>query len=415
MKIFFALYSFLWTLAIPFLSRKKRLAIGLEQRLVKKSYSVGKNNKTRVLIYAASGGEAFLACTFISKQNKADVEYYCFSWTKEGVDSFNAFAKKNENLTIKAFYAPFDKPSLIEQALREIAPSYCYIMETEVWFGLLNACKNLEIPFSFINARMTEKSYNNLSKLSFILKKMPLDKVYALSKEDGERFVSLFSSKSKNIEMHVQENLKFDQARALLRESLAVENISHVPFLLFASVREEEEGILLACVKKIQEKFPDICIIICPKHIERAEFWKNNLEKSLLVKEENISISSVEAHFSENKKLYIWNTFGDLKHLYALADIAFVGASLVSLGGQNFLEPLACGTKTFVGKYLKNFKWVFEKEPDLRHRLLKQVETVDELYNLLVKELDIFNRQSANIEKSKRKEEFALWLGKSPD
>ncbi len=413
MKIFFAIYSLLWTIALPFLKKGRRLKIGLSQRFVCENYAKSAC-KEKILLYAASGGEALLACTFILKRQKADCVYYCFSWTKEGVDTFNNFAKKHDDIVLHAYYTPFDKPVLIEKALREIEPTYCYIFETEIWFGLLRACKDLDIPFSFINARMTEKSFKNLSKLSFILKKLAPQKVYALSEDDAQRFSQIFSNKHEKIEVYVRENLKFELARTMLEQSHIFENSSDKACLLFASVREEEEGLLLPIIKKLRKEFPQTCFIICPKHVQRAEFWKNELEASLLVSEENIKIDTVQSHFEKENKMYIWNTFGDLRNLYSLADFCFVGASLVPLGGQNFLEPLVFGTKTYVGEHLKNFLWVFEKEPDLRASLIESISSADDLYKRLNTELACFNKVSAKEEKHKRRQFFKKWLGSSP-
>ncbi len=129
--------------------------------------------------------------------------------------------------------------------------------------------------------------------------------------------------------------------------------------------------------------------------------------------EENIKIDTVEEHFKIHRKIYIWNTFGELKNLYALADFCFVGASLIPLGGQNFLEPLVYGTKVYTGEHLKNFLWVFEKKPDLRESLLEIVASAQDLEIKLSLQIQDFNSEKAEEEKKARKNIFAQWIGKS--
>lgn len=415
MRIFFFLYSLLWTIAIPFLKRKKRLRSGLEQRLVKEKYPI--KNKEKILIYAASGGEALLACLFIEKNAQSNCTYYCFSWTPEGVQSFNAFASRHKEIDILAFYAPFDKPSLILKALSAIRPQKCYILETEIWFGLLRACHLLEVPITFVNARMTEKSYKNLSLFKWLLKDLAPHSVYALSEEDATRFKRLFSADKNFIEVEVRENIKFELARIALQKqentNEKLKNSLPVPLILFASVRKEEEKILLPSINTLREKYPHVCIIVCPKHRERGVFWKENLgEHIFLASEHKINVEHWEIAFQKGYNTFVWNTFGELKKLYTLADIVFVGGSLLpKLGGQNFLEPLSVGTIPYIGKHVSNFSWVFYRKPDIRSlQLVKEVCDRDELIQRISIDIDNFKVENRMPLKEEIQSKFSHWL-----
>ncbi len=195
-KLFFLIYSFLWTLVIPLAKKHKRLKQGYSERLLEVDYIQNANNLAQaqgtnnIIIYASSGGEALLAQNFIKNIAKNYDVFYCFAWTKEGVDVFKSFASKNNNLKIKTYFTPFDKPVIIEKALASIAPTHCYIIETEIWFGVLNALTKQSIPFSFVNARMTEKSLKGLKKVSCLLKDFPPSEIQALSQNDLDRFAS---------------------------------------------------------------------------------------------------------------------------------------------------------------------------------------------------------------------------------
>ncbi len=418
MKIFFAFYSFLWTIVLPFLKNKPRIQDGLEERFVRVEYAKAEENKKNILLYAASGGEAFLACTFLKKNFEEHCTYYAFSWTKEGVNAFRNFANKNPYIRLFAYYAPFDKPKFIAKAIEEISPTHCYILETEIWFGLLYACKKHAVSFSFVNARMTEKTFKNLSYFKWLFRKFQPKEVFALSQDDKERFTKLFSLEVNDDRIKIQENLKFDQARELLEEKQNEEIQLSLPVLLFASVRQEEEEDILFCIDEIKKTSQDICIIVCPKHIERSVFWKEKLKDTnaidaLLATENALDMSNLQAHIDNGSNTFIWNTFGYLKKLYACADIVFVGGSLAPLGGQNFLEPLVQGTIPYTGKNLKNFLWVFEKEPSLRElSLINEVENKEELSQKINKELVLAsnNLEEKRAEKKEISEKFKKWL-----
>ncbi len=426
MKLFFAIYSFLWSIALLFLKSHKRLKIGLDQRFVKVGYAKAKEkNAEKILLYAASGGEAFLACTFIEKELEKDVStksnkiYYTFSWTQEGVQTFQNFAKKYTNLTIYSYFAPFDKPKYIYKALKEISPSTCYILETEIWLGLLYALKRLEIPFLFINARMTEKSFKSLSYLKWLFRKMQPQKVYALSCNDKDRFALLFGLDKENKEkIELKENLKFEQARALLKENEEGVLLSK-PIVLFASIRQEEENHILSCVQSLLAYHKDICIIICPKHSQRSNFWHENIKSSQLASKNDLDLQKLKAFLIDRKdeqSVIVWDTFGYLKKLYACADIAFVGGSLEPLGGQNFLEPLAAGTAPYVGKYLDNFLWVFDEQSPIKRKdlkklaLVKQVENVEELTHKIKEEFSSIDKSRSLERKQEIQSAFKEWL-----
>ncbi len=412
MKFFILVYSFIWTIALPLVKSMKRIKFGLDERLGKADYQVQKRqNKKRVIIYTASGGEAFLACKYLEKNYEEDTFYYCFSWTKEGVNTFQSFSASHANFELAAYYTPFDSPSIIYKALQEISPSACIILETEIWFGLLYACKRLSIPFSFVNARMTEKTYNRLSYFKFLFHQLSPTMVYALTHGDVERFKNLFSLKDDTVK--IIENLKFEQARELVKELAYTEIVNiKIPVVFFASIRKEEEKLILESIKKIRSEFPNICIMVCPKHIERGAFWIENIPGDVVSTSQYKLISQNWSSFiDKGYKNFVWDSYGHLRKLYRNADISYVGGSLTPNGGQNFLEPLAAGCVPYVGKYIDNFEWVFVREPNLKDiNLLKQVSSVDELTASIIDELKNFIFEDRAENKINTFNSFKKWL-----
>ncbi len=410
MRIFFAIYSILWTLVIPLLKFKARIKTGFNQRLVKHEYKKVPNRK-KILLYAASGGEAQLACTYIKYYLEKDCIYYCFSWTKEGVDIFETFAKNNIEYSLYAYFAPFDKPRYIFNALSQISPDHSYIFETEIWLGFLYACKKLNIAFSFVNARMSEKTLRSLSLLKPILSNLPPKAVYALSEVDKERFSKIFHNKNYSISFELMNNLKFIQARELLEQTEIVPNTYDSPIVLFASIRQEEENDILSAISKIRTICPSTRMIICPKHIERSEFWKNSLDNCVTAGEKKLLLQDLVEYLRTNNNAIVWNSYGALKILYQYADIVFVGGSIKPLGGQNFLEPLACGVKPYVGMHVDNFLWVYDKKPSIdTFELVNYVDDSDDLSQKIIEEIQNFSFTNRVANKTLVRAECLKWL-----
>ncbi len=412
MKFFILLYSLMWTIAFPLVKSMKRIKFGLDERLGKVDYKVQKRqNKKRIIIYTASGGEAFLACKYLEKNYEEDTFYYCFSWTKEGVNTFKSFSASHSKYDMEAFFTPFDSPSIIYKALREISPSTCIILETEIWLGLLYACKKLSIPFTFVNARMTKKTYSKLSYFKFLFRQLSPSKVYALTNGDVERFKNLFSLKDDTLE--IRENLKFEQARELVKELECAEVVDTlIPVVFFASIRKEEESLVLESIKKIRAEFPFVCIMVCPKHIERGTFWIENIPGEVVSTSQYKLVSQNWSSFiDKGYKNFVWDSYGHLRRLYRSADITYVGGSLTPNGGQNFLEPLAAGCAPYVGKHIDNFEWVFMRKPDLREiNLLKQVSSADELSASIINELKNFVLEDRAENKANVCNSFKNWV-----
>ncbi len=219
--------------------------------------------------------------------------------------------------------------------------------------------------------------------------------------------------------------MKFESARELLAganlANLTSQNKANSPAVLFASVRDEEYEDILYCVEEIRKNDADITIIICPKHLSQAKLWAKAIEineaigtaeKALFANSvENITPADIEKYQNEGKNLFIWDVFGQLKQLYAYADIVFVGGSLKPLGGQNFLEPIAYGNTPYVGEYLDNFLWVFEKQPDLREiHLVKQISSKEQLKEAIIEDVKAFDANSIANSKQEVQQNFAKWL-----
>jgi 3-deoxy-D-manno-octulosonic-acid transferase len=249
------------------------------------------------------------------------------------------------------------------------------LLETEIWPGLLAACHSAGVKVLILNARMTEKSYMAY-KIIVPLLRIPAPKgILATSQENLQRFCRIFANTHNIADIALMRNIKFDR----INSGLNLPEAGQRGLIVLASVREEEEKLLLPVIPRLLQ-FP---LVIAPRHMHRTEAWCEALRgrghrfirRSAFAAPEQVEYRPGQA--------LVWDVFGELDQLYALADAVFVGGSLVPLGGQNFLEPLARGICPCIGAYWSNFYWVGRELFDLK--LVTQVKDGEELADCLLR------------------------------
>ncbi len=407
-------YSILWRLIRPFLQHHKRLRKGFEQRLVPYNWS----DSADVWIQAASGGEAYLVRTLLEHiplQNRS-LRFLLTTWTEQGQivleEAKNYLLTIRQDINIQVQFVPLDDPYLMEKALEQVKPKVVVLLETELWPGLLIACSKKNIPVLILNGRIRESSLRGYDWISWFFPKFWRSVapwyIAAISSDDAVRFSALFGEYN----VGLIPNIKFDRTtpKVISREVSKVELSCDKELLVLASVREEEEALLVPMIKRLYIRWKDkICIVIAPRHMHRVKAWTERLNSVKLPFKKRSELVSLSL---ENiADIIIWDKFGELEQLYSLAKSVFVGGSLAPLGGQNFLEPLSMGKVPCVGQHLDNFLWVFEpvlaEEEDVSLSSLSLINicfSVRELEASL--EAQIKNTQSTQDVLSR----FTMWL-----
>ncbi len=376
------LYEAAWKVAIPFLSRNKRLAEGLAQRKLER-----KLPKADLWIQAASAGESYLAQSILkSLKFPKSIHVLVTSNTRQGMDivagTVSDMDSKKGNIRISSAYFPFDRPSIMRQAVREVSPAVVVLLESELWPGLLFALKEAGSKVLVINGRMVEKSLRNYQVWPSFWKNLAPDQILAVSNEDALRFGVLFGKDR----VSVMSNIKFDRITGADKYPEIVESIkgilpSDIPFLVLASVREEEESLILQMIQKILGHQSKTVIGLFPRHMHRLLHWQNALSRiSIPWRYRSETNAPVEAG-----TVIVWDTFGELASSYQLAGAAFVGGSLAPLGGQNFLEPLMCGVIPVTGPSWYNFYWVGRQIIDMG--LVRMAQDWEKAADMLIKVL----------------------------
>lgn len=360
------LYGLAWRLARPILRRNKRLADGFERRLVPNDWA----KPCDVWLQAASGGEAYLLWETLAAlpplpEGRSPLRILATTWTRQGLEVLHGMAatlkKSRPDLAIHITLFPLDHPALMYKALKMAEPKVVVLLETELWPGLLFACKRKHIPVLVLNGRLSAKSARNYRLMNSLAPDFwravgPIA-VSAMSETDATRYRSLLPAER----VSVAPNIKFDRALSQTPQPADIAPLaallpSSSPILLLASVREQEERHLSLLTKALAAAHPEVLIIVAPRHLHRVDPWIDALAGRSVRLRSGLT-PKLPARAGQ---IVIWNRFGELSTLYALASHVFIGGSLAPLGGQNFLEALTCGRIPHTGPHLSNFAWALD-------------------------------------------------------
>jgi len=270
-------------------------------------------------------------------------------------DTGQALARKNFGED-NAFYFPMDFGFAIRPYLETLRPELIILAETEFWPNFLRLAHARGSSIAVVNARISDRSWPNYHRFSWLLKKVlpDIDLFLTQSEADGERLIAMGAPPKR---VRITGNLKFDLTLAAppaivdrLRQSLKQANAG--PVLVCGSTVEGEEPLLLKALENILVRHPQAVMVLAPRHPERF----NNV--AALMAQMNIRFWRRSRWKDEPvaSGVFLVDTIGELAALYALADIAFVGGSLVPRGGHNIIEPALYGVPIVVGNHTENFR-----------------------------------------------------------
>ncbi|WP_130832732.1 lipid IV(A) 3-deoxy-D-manno-octulosonic acid transferase [[Erwinia] mediterraneensis] len=252
-------------------------------------------------------------------------------------------------------YLPYDLPGAINRFLDTASPRLVIIMETELWPNIIRILHQRNIPLVIANARLSARSAKGYKKLGRFMRQLlqQITLIAAQNAEDGDRFLELGLKRS---HLAVTGSLKFDisvtpelAARAVtLRRQWAPRR----PVWIATSTHEGEEAIVLDAHQRLLQQFPDLLLILVPRHPERFDDARLLTQKRRL----SFTLRSSGEIPSGGTQVVIGDTMGELMLLYGIADLAFVGGSLVERGGHNPLEPAAHAIPVLMGPHTWNFK-----------------------------------------------------------
>jgi 3-deoxy-D-manno-octulosonic-acid transferase len=256
----------------------------------------------------------------------------------------------------QVFYFPFDFAFAVRRWLAALEPDLVVVAETEFWPNFLRAAERAGTPVVVVNARISDRSLPGYLRWRGLLKPVlrAVNLFLAQTAEDARRLRLIGAPEDRVV---VAGNLKYDAsppARLAITDELssALARSGAGPVLVCGSTVEGEEALLLEAFACVLEKFPSAMMLLAPRHPERFEQVERLLEQS------KIRFSRRSAWKADALKggVLLVDSIGELASLYALADLAFVGGSLVPRGGHNILEPAQSGVAILVGEHTENFR-----------------------------------------------------------
>ena len=370
-----------------FLYILRRLSKGKEDKSrILERYGVsdiGRKDGRVIWFHAASIGESLSILPLLKKLNsdKSIDQIIVTTGTKTSAD----ILKYKLNKKIIHQYIPFDIPSFINKFLNHWKPSLAIFVESEIWPNFLTELKKRKINSLIVNGRMTIKSFNRWSILGRYSKKLFSNLTACCTQNsDSAFFYEKLGVKNAintgNLKFAYKPNEIISDELKKLRSLTKKRKI-----FLAASTHPGEEEIIKNITYNLKKTVKDLLTIVVPRHVTRKSFFSST--KGL-----GLSIRSKKQKINNRTYLYLADTIGELNIFYSLANIVFIGGSLVPHGGQNPIEAAYLGKKIYHGKNIENFIDVYDVLNQLK--FTQQVENARQLEHYVKEALN--NPKSVN-------------------
>ena len=326
-----------------------------------------------IMFHGVSVGEVIALENLIKKTKETfpDYKIVVTTGTKTGQEIAH---KKYENIASFITYFPFDITFCVDKFLNKINPSVVLIAETELWPTFSAYCHKKEIPLYVINGRISDATFKSYQFLKGFFKELfkNYTEILTQSEEDKEKFIKIGAPETKT---QVMKNLKFDVKR--IDADIQIEKGTN-RVIIAGSTHKGEDEIILSAFTKLKKEFPDIKLLLAPRHLTRLDEVKSLTQKTGL----KFGQRSIGDTF-ENNEIIILDTMGELSKMYQICDFAFIGGSFNKTGGHNPLEAIVYDKPAISGPSIHNFRdiyWILG-----RSKAGKVVKTPQELTNYMAK------------------------------
>ncbi|HDZ77438.1 MAG TPA: 3-deoxy-D-manno-octulosonic acid transferase [Candidatus Omnitrophica bacterium] len=376
----------------------RRFALSSDLKFQAKSMAMSMGRP--IWIHAVSVGEVRIAALLVEalgKRSKKDIVVSTVTPTG------NNLARRILEKDITVIYAPLDLSFIVNKFVRSINPAIFLMMETELWPNLIYALHKKNIPIALINGRISPASFKGYSKIKFITSKI-LPKISLLcmqTEEDKKRIISLGAVVDK---IKVTGSMKFDNKDDVISDKeeydyrLKLGICENDRLLIAGSTHPGEEEIILNIYKRLCFKFPNLKLLIAPRHPQRAPAI---IKMAIRFDLEAMRFSFLNKHIrplrqrcreglspwinidKDKKVVFVIDTIGHLNKLYKLASVVFIGGSLVERGGQNILEPASFAKPIIFGPHMFNFSRIASLY--LSHQAAIRVEAEEDLEAAIVR------------------------------
>lgn len=360
----YLLYSLLLTLGFIALlprfaldaMRSGKYVTGLRQRLGKLP-AINRTGKQVIWLHCVSVGETQAARSLV-RALRTEFPNHCLVVSTTTVTGQQVARKIFANDAALVFYFPIDLAWVVRRVLRVLRPSAVLIMETELWPRLLRECRARAIPVALLNGRISGPSFRRYQLIRPFMRRVLNDLTIGLmqSEKDAARIRELGLPDER---IALPGNLKFDSAGAAIDDRVTTELCRRFgfdgtrPLIVAASTHAPEEHIIIEALKQLHSnQSSQTRLLIAPRHPERFDEVASLLENSGLTWSRR---SSEPGEHDTSCDVVLLDTIGELRAVYPLAQIVFVGGSIAPHGGHNMLEPAAAGACVVTGPRTENF------------------------------------------------------------
>ncbi len=346
----------------PFLLLKRRARYGMPQKLgvipdaIKDKYSAANACKP-IWFHAVSVGEFTAAWPLLKRLHEQHPQQSLVISSTTGAG--HALAQERASNFAECIYFPYDLPWATAKWLNVLNPKLVTIVETEIWPGFVHQCKQRNIPVAMINGRMSPRSFGSYYKMRSFFGPVLRDfhMVGVQSSSEAERYKKVAGE---SLPVQVLGNIKFDGLEPISQEEqeelLTKLNLSlNDQVIVVGSTHEGEEAAILNAYKRLKTT-KRTHLIIAPRHPERFDRVADLIRLA----------GFRPRRFSENEKfeqegnVYLLDAIGHLAKFYSVATVAFVGGTLVPIGGHNIVEPFTYSVPVIAGPHLHKTKDVAE-------------------------------------------------------
>ncbi len=305
-----------------------------------------------IWVHAVSVGEVLAVSHLVNELQRQHPDRQIFISTTTATGQKLARQRFGEN---RVFFMPLDFGFAVRRYLNALRPQLIVIAETEFWPNLLHLAGKRQTSLAIVNARISDRSFPRYRRFKWFFGRVlsEVDLFLAQTAEDAQRLREIGAETGR---VRVSGNLKFDirpNEQLSLVNGLRAAIGKDSPVIVCGSTAEGEEGTLLKAFKSVQQQFPTAILVLAPRHPERFE------KVAALIASEGFALQrrSLWSPFQAvSGGVFLLDSVGELAAIYELADIAFVGGSLVPVGGHNILEPAQFGAAILAGPNTFNFR-----------------------------------------------------------
>ena len=369
-SIYNVIFTFFFLLSAPYyfwkMWRRGGWRAGFAERFGKydTKLKTAITNRHVLWIHAVSVGEVNIATQLIRaiEARLPNLKIVVSTTTSTGMGEL----RKKLPSHIHKIYYPIDRRKYVSHALRVLNPEAIVLVEAEIWPNFLWGARSRKIPVFLVNARLSPRSYRGYKRFSFLFRSLfhSLSGIGVQNTEDQQRVLSLGC---KPEAVRIVGNLKFDGVTLSERPTIDIPSLLKKvgvdpsdPIIVGGSTHSGEEKILARIYKELRKEFPNLFLIIVPRHFERGKEAGADIESQGLKLIYRTEVSADTTYPHGDTHCLLVNTTGELRYFYHYATVIFIGKSLAGEGGQNPIEPGALAKPIVFGPNMQNFQSIAE-------------------------------------------------------